>query len=93
MSIRPKTFDSQQIEKLKASAQALQDVLEKSIEPVADELLKGSLGESIRLVLHEKCTFPLNSIPHFDKMTRGYFPEIEGEYFNFYSLALYGKSA
>lgn len=87
------SFSSNQLCMLKKSARRLLTALEKSQDPMSDEFLTGELGKIINKVINEAAVLPFNSIPHFEEMTRDYLPDIEIEYFNFYSLAMYGEAA
>lgn len=86
-------FTPEQVKMLKQSAEKLRFSLINSKDPIAIEFLNGELGNIIEKVLSEDVIVPFHDIPHFAKMTRDYLPESEEEYFNFYSLAKYGKSA
>ena len=87
------SYTPRQLEMLKESAVALLIALKNSNDPIAKEFLNGSLGEIINKAIDETLLSPISNVPHFEKMTRDYLPEVETEYFNFYSLALYGKPA
>jgi hypothetical protein len=91
MSEKLDLYSSEQLQLLKSSANALLLALNLSKDPMASELLKGELGFIITKIISEDSLLPFERIPHFEKMTRDYLPEIEEEYFNFYSLALYGE--
>ena len=86
-------FTSDQTKQLKASAENLHAALRSSKNPIAIEILNGKLGGIIKEILRDKIVPPLDDIPHFEQMTRDYFPEIEEEYFEFYSFAKYGEPA
>jgi hypothetical protein len=86
-------FTAEQVKMLKQSAEKLRLSLSNSRDPIAIEFLNGELGNIIDKVLNEDVVLPFDDIPHFAKMTRDYLPEAEEEYFDFYSLARYGKPA
>ena len=75
------------------SAVCLKRALVECKDPLVNELLDGELGGILISVIDGDAKYPITCIPHFDQMTRGWLPEIEDEYFNFYSFARYGKSA
>ena len=93
MVSQKKGFTSEQAKQLKASAENLHAALRSSKNPIAGEILNGRLGGIIKDILRDKIVTPLDDIPHFEQMTRDYFPEIEEEYFNFYSFAKCGEPA
>ena len=86
-------FTPEQVKMLKQSAEKLRLSLSNSKDPIAIEFLNGELGNIIDKVFNEDTVAPFDDIPHFEKMTRDYLPESEEEYFDFYSLAKYGKPA
>lgn len=86
-------FTPEQTKMLKQSAAKLRLSLSNSKDPIAIEFLNGELGNVIDKVINENIVVPFDDIPHFAKMTRDYLPESEEEYFDFYSLAKYGKPA
>lgn len=88
-----KTFTKEQKKLLQKSAEKLRLALCCSKDPAAAEFLGGELGEIIRQVLTGNPILPFDDIPHFEKMTRDYLPDVEEEYFDFYSLAKSGKPA
>ncbi|MBY7791597.1 hypothetical protein KW431_14155 [Vibrio fluvialis] len=75
------------------SAVCLKRALVECKDPVANELLAGELGKILVSVIDGDAKYPITCIPHFDQMTRDWLPEIEDEYFNFYSFARYGRPA
>lgn len=93
MSKSEKMFTQEQVRLLKNSAEKLRLALCDSKDPMAVEFLSGELGEIIEQVLASDSISPVDDIPHFEKMTRDYLPDVEEEYFEFYSLAKYGKPA
>lgn len=93
MNKSEKQFSEEKKILLKKSAEKLKTALLNSKNPLAVEFLRGELGEIIEQVLIDCPILPFDEIPHFEKMTRDYFTDIEEEYFDFYSLAKYGKSA
>lgn len=78
---------------LKESAKKLQIALKNSKEPAAHELLTGELGDIIEQVLSNDNAASIEHVPHFERMTKDYLPDVKEEYFEFYSLAKYGKPA
>jgi len=93
MTKSEKKFTEDQKRLLRKSAEKLRAALCNSKDPAAADFLSGELGEIIEQVLTGNPTLPFNDIPHFEKMTRDYLPDAEEEYFDFYSLAKYGKPA
>ena len=93
MSKKLISYTPEQLDMLRRSAEELLLALKRSNNPISLELLDGSLGEIIAQVLSDVVVEPYVEIPHFEKMARGYFPEVEKYYFNFYSWALFGKPA
>lgn len=93
MTKSEKQFTEKQKRLLKKSAEKLRAALCNSKDPAAVEFLRGELGEIIEQVLTGNPDLPFDDIPHFEKMTRDYLPDVEEEYFDFYSLAKYGKPA
>lgn len=83
----------EQVALIKNSALKLKLALSNSTDPMAAEFLNGELGEAIEKILTSDAVSLANNVPHFEKMTRGYLPDVEEEYFDFYSLAKYGKPA
>ncbi len=90
---KKKELTQEQVIALKESAKKLQIALKSSKDPVAHELLTGELGDIIEQVLSSDSATLIEHVPHFEKMTRDYLPDVEEEYFEFYSLAKYGKPA
>lgn len=86
-------FTQKQVEMLKRSAERLRLSLSESTDPVAKDFLNGELGNVINQILNQDVIAPFKEVPHFEKMTRDYLPDSEEEYFDFYSLAKYGKPA
>ncbi len=86
-------FTAEQKSLVYDSAVCLKRALVECKDPLANELLAGELGEILVSVIDGDTKYPITCIPHFDQMTRGWLPQIEDEYFNFYSFARYGKSA
>lgn len=84
-------FSKEQLLMVCEAALRLKLALEKDSDPIAKDFLGGELGDILNSVIENKASLPLKVIPHFSKMTRDYLPGIEHEYFNFYSLAVYGK--
>ena len=93
MSDPKETFTEEQVKLLKSSAEKLRLALYTSTDLAAIDFLNGEIGCIIEKILNNNVALPIDDIPHFDKMTRGYLPDIESEYFNFYCLAKYGKPA
>ncbi|MGB4076076.1 hypothetical protein [Pseudomonas sp.] len=93
MSKSESVFTQEQVRLLKNSAEKLRLALCGSKDPVAAEFLNGELGRIIEKVLASDSISPFDDVPHFDKMTRDYLPDVEEEYFDFYSFAKYGKPA
>lgn len=86
-------FSQEQINALKNSAKKLHLALSNSKDPLAAEFLNGDLGRIINEVIISDVLFPFEDVPHFDLMTRDCLPDIAEIYFDFYSLAKYGKPA
>ncbi|HAS8511020.1 TPA: hypothetical protein I7756_22125, partial [Vibrio vulnificus] len=86
-------FTAKQKSLIYDSAVCLKRALVECKDPLANELLAGELGGILISVIDGDAKYPITCIPHFDQMTRDWLPEIEDEYFNFYSFARYGKSA
>jgi hypothetical protein len=84
-------FSKEQILMVYEAALKLRLALENDSDPIAKEFLGGELGDILNSVIENKASLPIKAIPHFSKMTRDYLAGIEDEYFNFYSLATYGK--
>ena len=87
------SFTPEQSALLKSTAKKLLLCLHKSKKPMANSFLHGELGEILNRVINEDKVLPFADIPYFELMTRDYFPEIETEYFNFYSVACFGELA
>lgn len=87
------SFTTEQCILLKNTARKLLLCLGNSEKPMANSFLEGELGEILNKVINEDNVHPFTDIPYFELMTRDYFPEIETEYFNFYSVACFGELA
>ncbi|ELV8644570.1 MULTISPECIES: hypothetical protein [Vibrio] len=75
------------------SAIALKQALIVDSDPLAKEFLAGKLGSILDAVINKKISLPISDIPHFELMTKDCLARSESEYFNFYSLARFGKPA
>lgn len=93
MTNQKKVFTKEQIKLVKHSARTLKAALENSKDPLAHEFLNGELGEILDRVLTKEIDSAFEDIPYFELMTRDCLPDIEDLYFDFYSLAKYGKPA
>jgi len=92
MSLMQK-FTRDQVVATRAAALKLRDALRRDRDPMAGEFLKGELGKILNSVIYDIALLPIANIPHFSEMTRDYLPNVEAEYFNFYSLAASGEPA
>ncbi len=86
-------FNEEVEEMIYESAVILKRTLHEATDLMAEEVLAGELGLILNSVIAKTAQYPISNIPHFEQMTRGWLPEIEVEYFNFYSLAKNGKPA
>jgi hypothetical protein len=93
MNNREKRFTQEQIKLLKNSAEKLHSALNNSKDLLAAEFLSGELGNILDKVFVNDTLFPFEDIPHFELMTRDCLPDVAELYFDFYSLAKYGKPA
>jgi hypothetical protein len=93
MNKSQQTFTQEQIRMLKNSAEELRSALCNSKDPLAAEFLDGELGNMLDKVLNNDEIFPFEDVPHFELMTRDCLPDVAEIYFDFYSLAKYGRPA